>query len=60
LNWISFGIFTVFGAVSIRTAAELTLGAGAAPWGAMGVALVLFGGLCLYGWRKKAHQSEET
>jgi putative Ca2+/H+ antiporter (TMEM165/GDT1 family) len=60
LNWLSFGIFTLFGAVSIRTAAELTLGAGAVSWIVMAVVLVLFAGLCAYGWQKKAQKSGET
>jgi putative Ca2+/H+ antiporter (TMEM165/GDT1 family) len=54
LNALSFGIFTLFGAVSIRTAAQLTLGQGWVSWVIMGLFLVAFGLLCLYGWHRKA------
>jgi putative Ca2+/H+ antiporter (TMEM165/GDT1 family) len=54
LNALSFGIFTLFGAVSIRTAAQLTLGEVWGSWVILGLFLVAFGLLCLYGWHRKA------
>jgi putative Ca2+/H+ antiporter (TMEM165/GDT1 family) len=56
LNALSFGIFTLFGAVSIRTAAQLTLGEVWVSWVIMGLFLVAFGLLCLYGWHRKAKE----
>jgi putative Ca2+/H+ antiporter (TMEM165/GDT1 family) len=53
LNWLSFAIFTVFGAVSIRTAAALTFEGQAVSWCVMAAALVLFAGLCAYGWHRR-------
>jgi putative Ca2+/H+ antiporter (TMEM165/GDT1 family) len=58
LNALSFGIFTLFGAVSIRTAAQLTLGQVWVSWVIMGLFLVAFGLLCLYGWHRKAEKKE--
>jgi putative Ca2+/H+ antiporter (TMEM165/GDT1 family) len=58
LNALSFGIFTLFGAVSIRTAAQLTLGQVWVSWVIMGLFLVAFGLLCLYGWHRKAKKKE--